>query len=78
MAGSKKLAQVALQVPTDAYGGGGGRSVDVIQVVGLRPLTENHPLSPVHTAIPPVLQGIVAAAVGSSSNLGPPLAHLPN
>ena len=46
-------------------GGGGGVGTAVVET-----------LSSVHAAIPPVLDGVVASAMQSASNLGPPLAHL--
>lgn len=40
------------------------------------PLAANHSPAPVHAAVPPVLDGIVAAAVETPCDLSPTLAHL--
>ena len=54
-----------------------GRAADaVVAVAAVVPLAADQPAAAVHATIPPVLDGIVAAAVEAASNLGPALAHL--
>jgi len=53
----------------------------LIEGVGMlrrRSSSKNESSATIHAAVPPILDGIVASTMKSTSNLGPPLPHFSN